>query len=233
MRTRARVRARCLSWTAAVLVAGAAGGVLVRSVSAASAQVAQTMNGVPVQVVPSFPEPGVPLISIAPGTPSLFPGDADPSGSGAGSGSGNDGTAGGAAAVTATGAGSNGSAGGFVAASYSQYLGQVVGNGQCAVLVEAADPSVGLTATWTQGAAVQGNTSLQPGTIIATFDAGGEYAGATDGSSHAAIYLGQNSQGIQVEDQWVGQPAQLRTIPWNNPSGFAADTGSQFYVVSH
>src|SRR5208337_4921528 len=157
-------------------------GVLVRSVSAASAQVAQTMNGVPVQVVPSFPEPGVPLISIAPGTPSLFPGDADPSGSGAGSGSGNDGTAGGAAAVTATGAGSNGSAGGFVAASYSQYLGQVVGNGQCAVLVEAADPSVGLTATWTQGAAVQGNTSLQPGTIIATFDAGGEYAGATDGS---------------------------------------------------
>ena len=99
-------------------------------------------------------------------------------------------------------------------------------------LVQAADPSVGLTHTWTQGAQVQGNTSLAPGTPIATFNGSGQYANATDGSSHAAIYLGQNAQGIQVEDQWTGQPAHTRTIPWNNTTG-AANTGSAFYVISH
>src|SRR5271157_3770970 len=215
--------------------------------SRAMAQTSTTLSGLPVQVQPYAPEPGVPLITVSPGTPNPFAGGIDPAGpGGAGAGAAADttGDAGGGS-VTASinsgtvgkgGAAAGGAAtgsGSFAAVNYSQYLGQSVGSGQCAVLVEAADPSVGLTATWTQGAAVQGNTSLQPGTIIATFDAGGEYAGATDGSSHAAIYLGQNSQGIQVEDQWVGQPAQLRTIPWNNPSGFAADTGSQFYVVSH
>ena len=124
--------------------------------------------------------------------------------------------------------------GAAVAASgnYSQYLGQNVGSGQCVALVQAANPDVGLTRTWTQGAAVQGNTSLQPGTPIATFDGSGHYANATDGSSHAAIYLGQNAQGIQVEDQWLGQPAHTRTIPWNNTTG-AANTGSAFYVISH
>jgi hypothetical protein len=90
-----------------------------------------------------------------------------------------------------------------------------------------------LTATWAQGAAVQGNTSLQPGTAIATFNANGQYANATNGSSHAAIYLGQNAQGIQVEDQWSNQPASIRTIPWNNPTGTAANTGSSFYVINH
>jgi hypothetical protein len=67
-------------------------------------------------------------------------------------------------------------------------------------LVQAADSSVGLTATWTQGSAVHGNTSLQPGTVIATIASNGTYTNSTDGSSHAAIYLGQNAQGIQVED---------------------------------
>ena len=123
---------------------------------------------------------------------------------------------------------------GFVASGFTQYLGQSVGSGQCVALVQAADPSVGLTATWTQGAAVQGNTSLQPGTAIATFNSNGQYANAMDGSSHAAIYLGQNAQGIQVEDQWSGQPASLRTIYWTDPnSSRAANNGSAFYVVSH
>ena len=100
-------------------------------------------------------------------------------------------------------------------------------------LVQAADPSVGLTATWHQGDSVQGNTALAPGTVIATFNQNGQYANATDGSSHAAIYLGQNAQGIQVEDQWAGHAASTRTISWSNPSGVGADTGSQFHVVTH
>ena len=119
-----------------------------------------------------------------------------------------------------------------VSSGYSQFLGQSVGSGQCVALVQAADSNVGLTRTWTQGQQVMGNTSLQPGTAIATFDGSGHYANATDGSSHAAVYLGQNDKGIQVEDQWLGQPAHTRTIPWSNTTG-ASNTGSAFYVISH
>jgi len=64
---------------------------------------------------------------------------------------------------------SSGSGAGSVATNYSQYLNQYMGSGQCMALVQAANSSVGLTATWTQGSAEQGNTSLQPGTVIATF----------------------------------------------------------------
>ena len=137
-----------------------------------------------------------------------------------------------AASGGVTQASANGSGAASVSTGYDQYLGQKVGSGQCVALVQAADPNVGLTRTWTQGQQVMGNTDIKPGTAIATFDGSGRYANATDGSSHAAIYLGQNAQDIQVEDQWLGQAAHTRTIPWNNTTG-AANTGSAFYVVSH
>jgi len=172
----------------------------------------QASSGVPQQVIPQYQEVGAPTFVMPQGsqtaTPQATPGCQNP----------------GTTPVSSPG---------FVASNFSQYLGQSVGSGQCVALVQAADPSVGLTATWTQGAAVQGNTSLQPGTAIATFNANGQYANATNGSSHAAIYLGQNAQGIQVEDQWSNQPASIRTIPWNNPTGTAANTGSSFYVINH
>ena len=172
----------------------------------------QVSSGVPQQVIPQYQEVGAPTFVMPQGsqtaTPQATPGGQNP----------------GTTPVSSPG---------FVASNFSQYLGQSVGSGQCVALVQAADPSVGLTATWTQGAAVQGNTSLQPGTAIATFNANGQYANATNGSSHAAIYLGQNAQGIQVEDQWSNQPASIRTIPWNNPTGTAANTGSSFYVINH
>ena len=130
------------------------------------------------------------------------------------------------------GGGATGNTGAMVATGYDQYLGKSVGSGQCVALVQAADSDVGLTRTWTQGAGVMGNSSLQPGTAIATFDGSGHYANATNGSSHAAIYLGQNAQGIQVMDQWAGHAASIRTIPWSNTSG-SANAGSAFYVISH
>lgn len=118
-----------------------------------------------------------------------------------------------------------------VAAAYSRFIGRSAGSGQCVALVYAATPGIGSTACWTGGAAVRGNTSLQPGTVIATFDKCGRYANATDGSSHAAIYLGQNEQGIQVLDQWSGSPAAVRTIRWTNPGATPANTGTAFRVV--
>lgn len=131
---------------------------------------------------------------------------------------------------TATGQAST-TAGGSVAAAYRHYIGRSAGSGQCVALVHAANPGIGSTACWACGEPVRGNTSLRPGTVIATFDRCGRYANATDGSSHAAIYLGQNEQGIQVLDQWSGSPAAIRTIRWMNPGGTPANTGTAFRVV--
>jgi hypothetical protein len=142
--------------------------------------------------------------------------------------------AGGAPPVSA-GKGGHGGATGAVSAAggaYGSLIGRSTGSGQCVALVRATNPALGSTANWVRGAAVQGNTSLPPGTPIATFAASGRYANATDGSSHAALYLGQNAQGVQVLDQWSGSPAAVRTIPWNNPGGAAANTGSAFHVVT-
>lgn len=132
----------------------------------------------------------------------------------------------------ATGAAARlGTAGGFMAADFAQYLGRSTGSGQCVALVQAANPGIGPTRKWKCGPPVRGNTDLRPGTAIATFNGADHYANATDGSSHAAIYLGQNERGIQVMDQWAGSTAAVRTIPWHNPSGVAANTGTAFRVV--
>ncbi len=183
--------------------------------SAASAEIwPGTTSGVPEMVIPRYQEQGAPSFVTPQGT-------SDP-----GSGT----TPQSPSRPTGTG----GSGDGFVATSFSQYLGQTVGSGQCVALVQAADPSVGLTATWRPGDSVQGNTSLQPGTAIATFGPNGNYTNSLDGSAHAAIYLGQNSQGIQVQDQWAGQVDHARTIPWRgDSSGPAVNNGSKFYVVTH
>jgi hypothetical protein len=117
------------------------------------------------------------------------------------------------------------------AGSYAGFIGRSAGDGQCVALVKAINPGIGVTAGWARGASVQGNTGLRPGTVIATFDAAGRYRNATDGSSHSAIYLGQSARGVQVLDQWRGQAAAIRTIPWHNPGAPQADTGSRYYVV--
>lgn len=123
-----------------------------------------------------------------------------------------------------------GLSGGMVASGYDQYLGQAVGTGQCVALVQAADPGIGPTRNWAEGATVQGNAGLPVGTAIATFDGSGRYANALDGSSHAAIYLGQNAQGLIVEDQWAGQVAHQRVIPWSGNN--ASNSGSAFRVIT-
>ncbi len=203
---------------AAVALAMAGGG-------RAVAQVApETMNGVPLLPIPTYEETGLPAFTMPTGATAL--GSDMPAG-GDGSVNGGTGVAAGATPGTA-----NGDAIGSAASSWNQYAGQSVGSGQCVALVQSADSNVGLTRTWAQGTQVQGNAEIRPGTAIATFDSTGRYANATDGSSHAAIYLGQNAQGIQVLDQWAGSPAAYRTIRWSSATGMAANTGSSFYVVS-
>ena len=71
-----------------------------------------------------------------------------------------------------------------------------------------------VTSEWSQGLQVKGST-LPTGTAIATFDPDGTYGNHTDGRSHAAIYAGQDAAGLQVWDQWLGQPVHQRTIFFN------------------
>ena len=77
-----------------------------------------------------------------------------------------------------------------------------VRSGECAALVQ-WHARVGLTKNWRQGIPVRGNGGLiKKGTAIATFE-DGFYPNRSHGN-HAAFYLWQNDDGIQVMDQWSG-----------------------------
>jgi hypothetical protein len=111
------------------------------------------------------------------------------------------------------------------------YLGKVIGSGQCVAFVEAAAKAP-LTAQWTRGRIVAGDTTIPEGTAIATFDPAGTYGNHMDGRSHGAIYVSQIAgQGLDVYDQWLGQPVHQRTIHFRNGAGPAVNDGDQFYVV--
>ena len=92
----------------------------------------------------------------------------------------------------------------YISSSPRNYLGKSVDSGQCVAYVRAASHAPH-TSLWLRGATVQGNFALEPGTAIATFDPNGRYGSHTDGRSHAAIYLGQDKNGIRVLDQWVSK----------------------------
>jgi hypothetical protein len=122
----------------------------------------------------------------------------------------------------------------YVASSPEAYHGQVVGTGQCVAFVEKASGAP-LTAGWRQGLKVKGNTAqIEKGTAIATFDGDGMYGNHTDGTSHAAIYVGQDTLGIQVWDQWTGQPVHQRTLRFQGgaPGVKPVNDGDAFYVIA-
>lgn len=108
-----------------------------------------------------------------------------------------------------------------------------VGTGECVALVQAATGAPRST-EWRSGAQVQGNTNIRPGTAIATFDINGRYTG------HAAIYLGQDADGIRVVDQWnirengrvirQHQPSN-RTLPFGQPQRAFINRGEPYHVV--
>jgi hypothetical protein len=116
------------------------------------------------------------------------------------------------------------------------YNGTVVGSGQCVAFVAKA-AGAPPTLHWSRGKKVAGNLLLTGGTAIATFDQNGKYGNHTDGRSHAAIYVSQNSLGIQVYDQWLGQPVHTRNIAFHRSSAKTAkpvnpvNDGDAFYVI--
>ena len=184
-------------------------------------------NGLPVQVNPTFPEPGLPAFS--------FPqGGLSDTGSVAGAvtiggGSGRSGSGSGSASLGSYSGTGSGVAGAIVATGYADLLGQSVGTGQCVALAQASS-DVGYTSTWSPGAQVEGETDIAVGTVIATFGSDGTYTN-TYGQSHTAIYLGQGNSGIFVEDQWLGQAAHTRLDTVDHRNSY--ESGSKFYVVTH
>jgi hypothetical protein len=119
----------------------------------------------------------------------------------------------------------------YIAQDPQSFAGKVVGTGQCVAFVQAASGAP-FTGLWTRSVKVRG-APVATGTAIATFDANGKYANKTDGSSHAAIYVGQDAVGIQVWDQWLGQPVHPRTIRFQAgaPGVHPVNDGDAFYVI--
>lgn len=109
----------------------------------------------------------------------------------------------------------------------------LVGNGQCAVLVQQASGAP-LTSLWRKGPKVKGNTAVPVGTAIATFDDQGLYPNHRTGN-HAALFVSVNDHGIVVLDQWATkthpQAPSQRTIRYRNGSGDPSNDGDQFWVI--
>jgi hypothetical protein len=182
-------------------------------------------SGLPVQVRPTYPEPGLPTFSFPQGGVTQ-----------SGAGSGTTGTLGTSGAQGSSGMGTQGSS--ATAADYQQYVGSYYGaNEQCVSLTRDFDSSLPPSSQWQQGELVEGATDIAPGTPIATFNFDGAYGppdspGGASGVSHTGIYLGQDASGVQILDQWSGSGgAQIHTIPWSSWGGSTAEAGSHYYTI--
>ena len=93
-----------------------------------------------------------------------------------------------------------------------------------------------VTSLWREGTKIErlatgAKDPVRHGTAIATF-VGGRYPQHGSTGMHAAIYLGQNDEGIQVMDQWRAQGKVLpRTIPWKARRPGLGNDGSAFSVI--
>ncbi len=107
------------------------------------------------------------------------------------------------------------------------------GHTECVEFIRQAAGAPG-TPAWKPGVKVSDAKmgDIPRGTAIATFDSSGKYP--TDAlGRHAAIYLSQSADGIQVLDQWNSQGQVLpRTIHFKRPKGTTrSNDGDTFYVI--
>jgi hypothetical protein len=128
----------------------------------------------------------------------------------------------------------------YVSANPTETLyGPSIGTGECVPLVQHSTGAP-VTKDWRRGAPVKGNFDVQIGTAIATFDKDGRYGNHRTGN-HAAIYMGQDAQGIMVVDQWnrrdkTGkiygqQPPHIHMLLFDDRKA-DVDNGNRFYVVN-
>ncbi|HSD36567.1 MAG TPA: BPSL0067 family protein [Rhodocyclaceae bacterium] len=92
------------------------------------------------------------------------------------------------------------------------------------------------TANWRAGTQISRlaggvKDPVASGTAIATF-VGGSYPQHGSTGKYAAIYINQNTEGIQVLDQWRAQGQVLpRTIPWKPRRAGLSNDGNAFSVI--
>jgi len=110
------------------------------------------------------------------------------------------------------------------------YISPLTKKTECVAFVQAVIAGIPSTTQWKEGKKVQGEVTLAPGTAIATF-VDGKYPGPGK-DKHAAIYLGQDTTGIQVLDQWASQgKVKQRTIRWTVPEGTKIQNDGTKYAV--
>ncbi|HZZ24146.1 MAG TPA: BPSL0067 family protein [Roseiarcus sp.] len=135
-------------------------------------------SGLPVQVRPTYPEPGLPAFSFPQGEATIQ----------AGVGSGTTGTQGTSGTQGSSGTGASAA----TLADYQQYVGSYYGaNEQCVSLTRDFDSSLPPSSQWQQGELVEGATDIAPGTPIATFNFNRVAAKMTlhDGSERSVEFL--------------------------------------------
>lgn len=99
--------------------------------------------------------------------------------------------------------------------------------GQCVSYVKTVCRSLPATELWRKGAPVKNNIAIVAGTVIATFNASNKYEG------HAAIYVSQSSDGINVYDQYITSmhPKAVgpRLLKWGAQGN--SNNGENFCIV--
>jgi hypothetical protein len=97
--------------------------------------------------------------------------------------------------------------------------------GQCVSYVKQVCPSLPLTNGWKKGSPAKGNA--QKGMVIATFDSEDNYYG------HAAIYVSEDQDGINVYDQYIYGVTPKAVGPRKLRFGASNDVnnGDKFYIV--
>lgn len=116
----------------------------------------------------------------------------------------------------------------WIIEGYEEYRGRVAANGQCVRLLQ--ECGMPHTSQWKAGEKVRGS-GCEPGTAIATFGSSGHYENRVDGSSHAAIFLAEEPDGLRVFDQWSGHVAQERVIRFRGGIGRRVNDGDAFCVI--
>jgi len=117
----------------------------------------------------------------------------------------------------------------YICAQANQYIGQVIGDGQCVSLIKKCSPAP-QTSLWLPGKKVLSlaQNTIKPGSIIATFK-NGKYPNKA--GYHAAIYIKHDENGIWVWDQWIGKPVHKRLIRTRYDKAAASNTAQAYYLV--
>jgi hypothetical protein len=104
-------------------------------------------------------------------------------------------------------------------------------NTECVTFIQQATGAP-VTKTWKQGQKIRkGDHSVPVGTVIATF-VDGHYSTLGRSNQHAAVYLGQDEQGIWVLNQHNGtKKVVVERIPWMPRSSGLSNDGKAFSVV--